>query len=242
MALPKELTTVTPISKRLALFMFFMMPIVGFFVGIRYKERMDLLDKQLVEQSLPIQRAPTPSPIPPTDTSNWKTYVNSSYKYSIQFPDTYYASTQSEKSKVQLGIDSNVCITEKYSEICDVDINIVSTKGSSLEEWIKGNKIPLLTKEGKVVNPTNTIFNNYPAMVIQNDTNVAYYIQHGNYIYYLSSGLKNERSQILSTFKFTDQNANETFCGGIASKQCPTGYTCKLDGKYPDAGGTCVKQ
>jgi len=30
------------------------------------------------------------------------------------------------------------------------------------------------------------------------------------------------------------------FCGGIAGKVCPTGYTCKYDGTYPDAGGTCV--
>lgn len=36
------------------------------------------------------------------------------------------------------------------------------------------------------------------------------------------------------------------FCGGIAGNlpknQCPSGYTCKLDGNYPDAGGTCAKQ
>ena len=31
------------------------------------------------------------------------------------------------------------------------------------------------------------------------------------------------------------------FCGGIAGIKCPGGLTCKLDGKYPDAGGTCVK-
>ncbi len=31
------------------------------------------------------------------------------------------------------------------------------------------------------------------------------------------------------------------FCGGIAAFQCPAGYTCKLDGAYPDAGGHCVK-
>lgn len=29
------------------------------------------------------------------------------------------------------------------------------------------------------------------------------------------------------------------FCGGIAAFQCPTGYECKLDGSYPDAGGAC---
>ena len=31
------------------------------------------------------------------------------------------------------------------------------------------------------------------------------------------------------------------FCGGIAGIACPVGYECKLDGNYPDAGGTCIK-
>lgn len=31
------------------------------------------------------------------------------------------------------------------------------------------------------------------------------------------------------------------FCGGIAAFQCAPGLTCKYDGTYPDAGGTCVK-
>lgn len=43
--------------------------------------------------------------------------------------------------------------------------------------------------------------------------------------------------QILSTLKFTDQKGK--FCGGIAGIACPDGLTCKLDGTYPDAGGTC---
>lgn len=33
----------------------------------------------------------------------------------------------------------------------------------------------------------------------------------------------------------------DNFCGGIAGVACPAGYGCKLDGSYPDAGGTCVK-
>lgn len=37
-----------------------------------------------------------------------------------------------------------------------------------------------------------------------------------------------------------------TFCGGIAANlpenQCPDGFYCKLDGKYPDAGGVCSKK
>ena len=31
------------------------------------------------------------------------------------------------------------------------------------------------------------------------------------------------------------------FCGGIAAFQCDTGLTCKYDGDYPDAGGTCIR-
>jgi eight-cysteine-cluster-containing protein len=31
------------------------------------------------------------------------------------------------------------------------------------------------------------------------------------------------------------------FCGGIAGIQCCSGFTCHLDGTYPDAGGKCVK-
>ena len=41
------------------------------------------------------------------------------------------------------------------------------------------------------------------------------------------------------TFKKT--NNQKAFCGGIAGIKCPGGYTCRYDGKYPDAGGTCIK-
>jgi len=33
----------------------------------------------------------------------------------------------------------------------------------------------------------------------------------------------------------------DKFCGGIATIKCPQGYLCQPQGKYPDAGGTCVK-
>ncbi|MEK7076340.1 MAG: hypothetical protein AAB941_01625 [Patescibacteria group bacterium] len=39
-----------------------------------------------------------------------------------------------------------------------------------------------------------------------------------------------------------DSNTGGEFCGGITGKLCPGGYTCKLDGSYPDAGGTCIKE
>jgi len=39
----------------------------------------------------------------------------------------------------------------------------------------------------------------------------------------------------------SNSDGNGKFCGGIAGIACPTGYTCKLDGNFPDAGGKCVK-
>jgi len=37
-------------------------------------------------------------------------------------------------------------------------------------------------------------------------------------------------------------NEPTKFCGGIAGRQCDSGYTCRLKGNYPDAGGTCIKK
>jgi len=34
----------------------------------------------------------------------------------------------------------------------------------------------------------------------------------------------------------------DLFCGGIAGKQCPAGYSCKYDNTYPDASGKCIKK
>jgi hypothetical protein len=40
----------------------------------------------------------------------------------------------------------------------------------------------------------------------------------------------------------TDDGTTQTFCGGIAGKMCPSGYYCKYEGTYPDAGGACLKE
>lgn len=53
-----------------------------------------------------------------------------------------------------------------------------------------------------------------------------------------------------SRFKCSKEKVNSgtegKFCGGIAGNlpenQCPTGFRCRLDGNYPDAGGKCVRE
>jgi len=54
---------------------------------------------------------------------------------------------------------------------------------------------------------------------------------------------------LLKNFKLTDgpnltplpTNPVVQICGGILGKICPDGFTCKYDGNYPDATGSCVK-
>ena len=41
--------------------------------------------------------------------------------------------------------------------------------------------------------------------------------------------------------KCPEVKADPLFCGGIMGLSCPTGYYCKGEGDYPDAGGTCIK-
>lgn len=52
-------------------------------------------------------------------------------------------------------------------------------------------------------------------------------------------------STLLSSVQLYNQHPSGKPCGGIAANlpeyQCPSGYTCQLEGHYPDAGGQCVK-
>lgn len=75
----------------------------------------------------------------------------------------------------------------------------------------------------------------------------------GGWIYWTQNINKNPTTtkpglhlqQISDPEKFanpTQSDATGQYCGGFAGKLCPTGYTCKLDGNYPDANGNCAKE
>lgn len=86
MNLPKELTTITPVSKLLALILFVLLPVVGFILGMRHQ--------QVISSPTIIPDFPTPTPlaIPTVDPSiiaNWKTYRNSTYRFELKYPSTW---------------------------------------------------------------------------------------------------------------------------------------------------------
>lgn len=109
MKLPKELTTVSPLSKILAAILFILLPFIGFFLGIRYQEMTDIAKSQQEENNASIARIPTPTI---NDTANWKTYTNTKYGYEFKYPDSDYG-TKIE-SELEYGKRYNVNLPESY--------------------------------------------------------------------------------------------------------------------------------
>jgi len=106
MQLPKSFTTVTLFSKALALALFFLLPILGFYLGMEYQKLNSSQEKSKPSSitSLPPQKiyyAPTPTitPIYPTSTptikppiiiENWKTFKDEKYNISFKYPEFWY--------------------------------------------------------------------------------------------------------------------------------------------------------
>ncbi|MDO8610221.1 MAG: hypothetical protein Q7R95_06740 [bacterium] len=92
MNLHKELTTVTLLSKRIALIMFITLPIIAFLFGMKYQQAI-YSSNQLSNFSSTITKV-TPTIFPPSsitpnqinqdNTSNWKIFSNE--KYSFEYP------------------------------------------------------------------------------------------------------------------------------------------------------------
>ena len=55
----------------------------------------------------------------------------------------------------------------------------------------------------------------------------------------LLSNAKQNNSLIITPSPIPDTNNSKIICGGIAGILCPSGYTCKPEGNYPDAAGIC---
>lgn len=58
----------------------------------------------------------------------------------------------------------------------------------------------------------------------------------------VSSFKLNDKTETAGNGSKEEDKTEGQFCGGIAGKACPSGYACKYDGSYPDAGGYCTKE
>ncbi len=97
MKLPKELTTVTLLSKSLALVIFLITPVIAFGFGIQYQQTLDLASKQQTESLIvaPI-RIPTPTPInpneasPSAETATWKIFTSLDGFIRFKYPNNWF--------------------------------------------------------------------------------------------------------------------------------------------------------
>ncbi len=185
-------------------------------------------------------------------TASWKTYTNTKYGFEFKYPSNWKEwSTSSDKDitfydpSVNYGSDS-----DRLFPAVTINVQADTFSGSIIEY-------------DKSINPAIAALRQNSTEIIGGKTAYVYtgkgvvdfrIVFNRSDIYLFSSSAatiaanKNEESaqpvrqvfnQILSTFKFIDSVAGQ-FCGGIAGVACPSGYSCKLDGTYPDAGGTCV--
>jgi hypothetical protein len=92
MPLPKELTTVTPLSKGLALSMFIFIPFVAFIVGVNYGESIIMGQTTKATLGPKLLSTPTATPTPllsgsiKADAKNWTPATISLYKLSLELP------------------------------------------------------------------------------------------------------------------------------------------------------------
>jgi hypothetical protein len=98
MTLPKNLTTITPLSKTLAIILFIVFPLVGFLIGMKYQQLNTLNPTTLSNitniKSNPINKTAsiTPTPLITIDESTgWNIYAaNDEFKYQIEYSPNLY--------------------------------------------------------------------------------------------------------------------------------------------------------
>lgn len=85
--LPKELTTVTRVSKLLALFLFVALPILAFYIGTHYGGIFELKSEPQLPQKITYEQYNNE---PQEPINNWSTYSNKEYGFSVQYPSSGY--------------------------------------------------------------------------------------------------------------------------------------------------------
>ena len=227
MKLPKELTTVTRLSKSLAVIVFLAFPFIGFFLGLRFQEMLYLAKGQEMEENLSIPRVPTSTPIAiptvdPSITANWKTYTNTKYGFQLKYPNEWKSSGEQNgrvgplqetyTTSINFTLDNEITLflslTAGNPNFVDNDSYLNFLSGgdivkSGLRE-IYVNNIKALLSTGLAV-PAGERGPKY------NSSGASFFNKGKTYHVEVYDSKKNGDQEqvlklILSTFKFTDQD------------------------------------
>jgi hypothetical protein len=211
MNLPKELTTVTPVSKIVALIMFITLPIIAFFFGMRYQT---LLNAPVARQACTEEAKLCPDGV----TSVARSGPNCEFDpcpLVENSPKTFSGIVTSISYGCHMDGECNVGVGKDI-------ITIEKGEGPQGTAEIRGTY-----PEGMLDTKNLNLFLKKTAEVYAKKINGKFntYTLYGDARYYIK--IQSEETGAL--------------CGGIAGRLCADGYYCKYDGTYPDAGGTCLK-
>lgn len=177
---------------------------------------------------------------------HWDTYTNEQYAFSIKHPRLMYKrefvneggylyflrfeETKFSQSKgLAIGVSQNEIETEtkRIKKLMEEEGAILSSETELLVKEMKAKKLEFKPKEGESGEARSIV------------------IVYGDPYSYSISSTPEQIEEIIQSFVVTSQkklNSDRSqFCGGVAGLKCPAGFTCKLVGDHPDAGGECIK-
>lgn len=189
--MPKQLTTVTSLSKTLALVLFIFFPLLGFYLGVRYQQVIMLSYKLDTQQPSRIEKDKNRI----KDEPNQNTFQGRGYK--ISYPSGFKMIESHEVDKLSYENKNQILMT----------IRKATTTAKNIEEHAY-----------TLMNTQITTINGNPAIEFINDIpggpliNEYILVNNGTaYTIMLSSGADTDKiiqQQILNTFTF----ANELYC------------------------------
>lgn len=195
------------------------------------------------------------SPTPSSDlTANWKTYINTKYLYSIKIPHEWEperGNPGADYTDEQLQQLDRMYWRNNTSMVSIEMLNACTNLDQCFKQFQTDTSMRADTNyryNTRGYKTTQGIYQSIPSIESKSTygenlkaVKGIFFIYKNNFWHLESLSLPSlkEADQILSTFQFIDQN--KIACGGIAGTSCTDGYTCKLDGSYPDAGGTCIQ-
>ena len=221
--MPKELTIITPLSKYLAMALFIILPFIGFSLGIRYQQLMNFYQEELTKPIPPI-KSQTNTTV--DNATNWKTYANEELKFSFKYPaeailyEGKLASVDGQfvsyPNSVQLSIP----------ETCGFDNSLFTVVVGKTQNDPKGFGSPNvfdpdIETEKILIDRVEAIRSKDPVPGLIGANQIG--IKRNGLYYLIKDACESETvSQMLSTFKFLEQDENQVACTQDA-KLCPDG-------------------
>lgn len=268
MKLPKELTTITPVSKALALLLFITLPICGFFLGMQYQK---ILDASISQPDSITSAKIIPTTTLPESSITQKITIEDNYWFEITVPPGYKIELHNDQPTLAIG-GRDVATIQNDKGQGVLDIYTYAAGENSPVGTTTIDNVPFFTEYSKTVQcsadlgatnwvpGTKPLFNIHITCEKATNQELATYTNIIESIRF-SPALKEVLlgNKPLTTVAPTDEHLNNcdggllqaspcpyglppyNICGGVKNVQCPSGYYCKYSINSTDAGNCALK-